>query len=40
LRRVQISLSGLSNNQTTLNLSRSNKKPLKKKNLSMQGVHT
>jgi hypothetical protein len=35
LRRVQTSLSKLLNNQTRLNLSRSNKRPLKKKNLSM-----
>jgi hypothetical protein len=40
LRRVQPSLSKFSNNQARLNLSRSNKRPLKRKILSMQEVHT
>jgi hypothetical protein len=40
LEKGQTSLSELLNNQTRLNLSRSNKRPLKKKSLSMQEVHT
>jgi hypothetical protein len=40
LRRVQMSLCKLLNNQTKLNLLRSNKRPLKMRGLSMQGVHT